>query len=78
MQIDGKRVFALNFTSDFSIEDTDRDFDTSNPEHLYEFSKGIGLKHGEKYLYANFLQKMLIALPDKPTFGNNEIANAMS
>jgi hypothetical protein len=70
MQFDNSRVFAFNFSDDFSIEDTDKNFNTSNPEHLYEFSKGIGLKNAEKYLFPCFLQKMQMALPKTKTFSN--------
>lgn len=55
MQIDNSRAFAFNFSNDFSIEDCEKEFNTSNPEHLYEFSKGIGLKNAEKYLFPCFL-----------------------
>jgi hypothetical protein len=38
-------VFAFNFSDEFRIEDSDIFFEIDNPDHLYEFSKGIGLKN---------------------------------
>ena len=45
MQINKTHTYALNFQNDYSIEAWDEFGDTDNPEHIYEFSKAIGLKN---------------------------------
>jgi len=77
MQINNSSIFALNFQDEFTIEDLDS-FDTENPEFLYEFSKSIGLKNSEKYLYPCFLQKVSMSLPRGRNFSASELSNCVN
>ena len=78
LQVNGDKVFALNFTNEFKVTR-----ETSNnikeEEHYYDFAKGVGLNDYEKFFFSNFAHHMQHALPQhKSLLSAQEVANSLA
>jgi len=79
LQINGKRLFAINLNDDFSIEQAGtRILAGPEPDHFAEFQSNTGLKKSEKYIFPGFLRKIAISLPKGNSFTNKEVSESVS
>jgi len=79
LQINGKRLFAINLNDDFSIEHAGtRILVGPEPDHFAEFQTNFGLKKSEKYIFPGFLRKIAVSLPKGNSFSNKDVSESVS
>ena len=63
LQLSNDRVFALNFSQEYSISNEEQRKKITNEEHYFDFAKGIGFKNYELFSLPYFSEALMNALP---------------
>lgn len=81
LQINQRRLYAINFNDDYSIEQEGTRItvkDNVVHDETAEVSRFHGLKKSEKYVFPSFLRKVSISLPKGNNFTNKQVGDSVS
>lgn len=78
LQINKKRIFALNFSEEFEVERKSSK-DVTSEEYYYDFASGIGLKGYQRYFLPNFAARLMNSLPEsKQEVSGKEVGHGIA
>jgi len=70
MQIDGGRLFALNFSNEFLISQRQPQ-SIKNEEYYHDYAEGVGMKGFTRFFLPYFSHRLQNALPSSKTEVNS-------
>ena len=75
-QVNEKRIFALNFSQETSIEQIDNKY--YDEQKYHSFASGVGLKGYQRFFYGNFSHRLMNALPQKTHLSKTDVVDSIA
>lgn len=76
-QVDGERIFSLNFTNEFVVE-RQINKEILREEFYHDFALGIGLKGYQRTILPSFAHKLMSSLPkNKEVVSSKEVGQSI-